>query len=68
MEQLKEKYESIHREQSHQRVKEEEFRDLSERVNSRVVWWTIGQMLILGGVCFWQLKQLKTFFVSKKLV
>lgn len=44
------------------------FRDQSELTNSRVVWWTILQILVLGVTCFWQMRHLKQFFVSKKLV
>lgn len=37
-------------EQSYQRVREEQFRDSSERVNSKIVNWTLTQMFILGNL------------------
>ena len=39
-------------EQSYQRSREEEFRDSSERVNSKVVNWTIIQMVVLGNLFY----------------
>jgi hypothetical protein len=41
---------------------------MSERVNSKVVWWTVYQMIVLALVAAWQLRHLKGFFVAKKLV
>lgn len=62
----------------YQRSREEEFRDSSERVNSKVVKWTLFQIAVLGwiiifllilvGTCFWQMRHLKGFFVAKKLL
>ncbi|CAG8446900.1 16819_t:CDS:2 [Acaulospora morrowiae] len=58
----------IRREQSYQREREAEFRDQSEITNSRVVYWTIAQMIVLGITCLWQMRHLKNFFEAKKLV
>ncbi|KAL1922866.1 uncharacterized protein VTP21DRAFT_9242 [Calcarisporiella thermophila] len=58
----------IRREQSYQREREAEFRDMSELANSRVVYWTIVQILVLGATCTWQIRHLKRFFIKKKLV
>ncbi|GAA5885558.1 hypothetical protein JCM6882_007469 [Rhodosporidiobolus microsporus] len=57
----------IRREQQFQREREAEFRALSEKINSRAVWWSAFQMMVLGGTCFWQLRHLRLFFESKKL-
>lgn len=57
----------IRREQQFQREREAEFRLLSEKINSRAVWWSMFQMLVLGATCFWQLRHLRLFFESKKL-
>ncbi|GAA5924352.1 hypothetical protein JCM1841_001367 [Sporobolomyces salmonicolor] len=57
----------IRREQQFQREREAEFRALSERTNSRAVWWSLFQLLTLGATCFWQLRHLRLFFESKKL-
>ncbi|KAI9227177.1 MAG: emp24/gp25L/p24 family/GOLD-domain-containing protein [Piptocephalis tieghemiana] len=56
------------KEQEYQREREEAFRDESERVNSRAVWYTILQMVVLGCTCAWQLNHLRAFFIAKKLV
>lgn len=48
--------------------REAEYRDHSEVINSRVVWWTLLQFIVLGGICAWQLNHYKQFFVAKKLV
>ncbi|CAG8436880.1 7619_t:CDS:2 [Ambispora gerdemannii] len=58
----------IKREQSYQREREIEFRDQSELTNSRVVSWTIVQLLVLGLTCLWQMRHLRSFFEAKKLV
>ncbi|CAO3594689.1 unnamed protein product [Absidia cylindrospora] len=65
---LNERVQDIRREQLSQREREIEFRDQSELTNSRVVWWTVLQLIVLGVVCVWQMRHFKTFFVSKKLV
>ncbi|OBZ85716.1 putative membrane protein C16E9.09c [Choanephora cucurbitarum] len=65
---LNERVEDIQIEQNAQREREKEFRDQSELTNSRVVWWTISQIVILGVVCVWQMNYFKNFFMAKKLV
>jgi len=57
----------IRREQQFQREREAEFRALSEKTNSRAVWWSLFQLVTLGATCFWQLRHLRLFFESKKL-
>ncbi|KXS16081.1 hypothetical protein M427DRAFT_55987 [Gonapodya prolifera JEL478] len=59
---------NIRREQQYQREREAEFRDTSESTNSRVVWYTLAQIIVLAATAFWQTRHLKTFFVAKKLV
>ncbi|KAG2220636.1 hypothetical protein INT45_014066 [Circinella minor] len=65
---LNQRVQDIRREQSFQREREAEFRDQSEVTNSRVVWWTLMQIVVLGGICVWQMRHYKHFFVAKKLV
>ncbi|KAI9595352.1 emp24/gp25L/p24 family/GOLD-domain-containing protein [Syncephalis fuscata] len=65
---LNNRIEDIKREQDYQRDREMSFRDQSELTNSRVVWWTIMQLAVLGATCVWQMRHLKQFFVAKKLV
>ncbi|KAA8900635.1 emp24/gp25L/p24 family/GOLD-domain-containing protein [Sphaerosporella brunnea] len=57
----------IRREQVFQREREAEFRDQSELTNSRVVRWTLVQLLVLGATCAWQLSHLRAFFIKQKL-
>lgn len=57
----------IRREQVFQREREAEFRDQSESTNSRVVKWTLLQLLVLGLTCAWQLSHLRAFFIKQKL-
>jgi len=55
-------------EQNYQRNREATFRNTSESTNSRVVWWSVIQTLILVGTGMWQITHLKNFFKAKKLV
>lgn len=65
---LNQKLEQIIFEQEQIREREAIFRDQSESTNSRVVFWTIIQLAVLIGACFYQLKHLKSFFVKQKIV
>jgi hypothetical protein len=53
------KLEDIRREQQYQRERESDFRDLSETTNSRAVWYSVAQIVVLIGTCTWQLRHLK---------
>ncbi|KAH9881249.1 hypothetical protein J1614_001745 [Plenodomus biglobosus] len=64
---LNSRLQDIRREQVFQREREAEFRDQSEHTNSRVVRWTIIQLVILGVTCVWQLSHLRAFFIKQKL-
>lgn len=50
-----------------QQEREAEFRDQSEATNSRVVRWTLIQIVVLSITCAWQLSHLRTFFIKQKL-
>lgn len=56
---LNQKLEDIRREQQYQREREANFRDLSELTNSRAVWYSIAQIVVLVITCAWQLRHLK---------
>ncbi|KAJ3191686.1 emp24p/erv25p- protein [Irineochytrium annulatum] len=58
----------IQREQRYQREREAEFRNASEAINAKVVNWTLAQVAVLVVTALWQIRHLKQFFVSKKLV
>lgn len=62
------KIKSIRTEQDAEREREMQFRDTSESVNSRVRNWTLLQIVVVVLACFWQVRQLRAFFVTKKLV
>lgn len=64
---LNAKLQDVRREQVFQREREAEFRDQSETVNSRVVKWTLIQLLVLAATCAWQLSYLRAFFIKQKL-
>jgi len=57
------KLEDIRREQQYQRERESDFRDLSEVTNSRAVWYSVAQIVVLIVTCVWQLKHLRVSFL-----
>jgi len=61
------KIEDIRREQQYQRERESDFRNLSESTNSRAVWYSIAQILVLVLTCAWQLQHLRRFFEDRKI-
>ncbi|CAR23398.1 GOLD domain-containing protein [Lachancea thermotolerans] len=65
---LNDRVEEIRREQELVREREAMFRDVSESANSRAMWWTVFQVVVLAGTCAWQLRHLRTFFVKQKIL
>lgn len=59
---LNKKIDGIRREQQYQREIEATFRDASERVNKRALWWSLCQMVVLVGAGAWQMRHLKVSF------
>ena len=68
LQELKGRVEDVKREQGYQFEREVRFRNLSERANERVVWWSLLQVVVLATTVWWQLRHLRGFFVAKKLV
>lgn len=66
--QLLDQIEQITREQAYQRQREERFRQVSDNTNARVLWWSLGQTIVLILMGVWQMRHLKRFFEAKKLV
>ncbi|KDN52291.1 hypothetical protein K437DRAFT_254491 [Tilletiaria anomala UBC 951] len=64
---LNAKVHDIKKEQQFQREREALFRDLSEKTNTRAIYWSAIQMFVLLGTCIWQLRHLRVFFEDKKL-
>ncbi|KAI6002539.1 membrane protein [Pisolithus marmoratus] len=62
---LNQKLEDIRREQQYQRERESDFRDLSEATNTRAIWYSLMQIVVLVLTCTWQLKHLKRFFQDR---
>eukprot|EP01116_Phalansterium_solitarium_P009505 TRINITY_DN23677_c0_g1_i1.p1 TRINITY_DN23677_c0_g1~~TRINITY_DN23677_c0_g1_i1.p1 ORF type:complete len:221 (+),score=1.13 TRINITY_DN23677_c0_g1_i1:111-773(+) len=65
---LNDKIRDMRAEQTYQRTREATFRNTSESTNSRVMWWSVIQTLILVGTALWQISHLKHYFKTKKLV
>lgn len=65
---LNDKVAEIRREQKLIREREAQFRDASESVNSHAMWWTLIQLIVLGGTCAWQMRHLRSFFVKQKVL
>uniref|UniRef100_A0A5K3F2L2 GOLD domain-containing protein n=1 Tax=Mesocestoides corti TaxID=53468 RepID=A0A5K3F2L2_MESCO len=58
----------LSKDQDFQRAREEYFRRLSESINNRVTWWSFAQVLLLVFTGFFQMRNLRSFFLAKKLV
>ncbi|VDN09959.1 unnamed protein product [Dibothriocephalus latus] len=58
----------LSKDQDFQRVREEYFRRLSESIYNRVTWWSIAQILLLIFTGIFQMRNLRSFFLAKKLV
>ena len=59
---LNQKLEEIRREQQYQREREADYRDLSEATNTRAVWYSVAQIVVLVATCTWQLRHLRVSF------
>ncbi|TEB21814.1 hypothetical protein FA13DRAFT_1819333 [Coprinellus micaceus] len=64
---LNNKLEDIRREQQYQREREADYRDLSEATNSKAVWYSLAQIIVLVATCAWQMRHLKRFFEDRKM-
>jgi len=58
----------IIKEQQYLKERERGARDESESVNSKVMWWSLAETVLLVCSGFWQIRHLKAFFKQKKLV
>lgn len=57
----------VRKEQQFQRDREVEFREISDMTNKRTITWSILQMIVIAGACYWQSTHLRGFFNEKKL-
>jgi hypothetical protein len=65
---LNDKVKDIMKEQAYQREREVAFRNASELTNSRVVYWSAIQVLIMAASSFFGVYTLQRFFQTKKMV
>jgi hypothetical protein len=61
---LNDRVSAVRREQQYQREIEATFRDASERVNARAVYWSVWQLVVLVGVAVAEMRYLKVRFVE----
>lgn len=59
---------AIKEEMIYMRGREEEMRDTNESTNTRVLWFNIMTLTIIGAMGLWQIYYLKRFFQMKKLI
>jgi hypothetical protein len=59
---------AIKEEMIYMRGREEEMRDTNESTNTRVLWFNIMTLTIIGAMGLWQIYYLKRFFHMKKLI
>jgi len=64
---LLDRSDDVRRELNYQKHREEEFRNTSENTNTRAVWWSAIQMLIVVATAYFQIRNLKSFFIKKKI-
>ena len=65
---LQDRTQDIADEIAYQEEREASSRDTSESTNTRVMWWSIGQTVVMLVSAAWQIRHLKNFFEAKKLV
>jgi hypothetical protein len=68
LETVKEEVTNIRNEFKLQWEREAEYRSKSESANSAAIRWLIVQIVIMVITCAWQLQQLQSFFVAKKIL
>jgi len=66
--QLAEGVSSIQVEQESMKMREMAHRNTNESTNSRVLWWTIFEALVLVAMSVWQVFYLRRFFEVKRVV
>jgi len=64
--QLSDAITAIASDQKYLKMREEAHRNTNESTNSRVLWWSIFEMVVLVGMSIWQIYYLKRFFEDKR--
>jgi len=65
---IHDRVQEVYRERLYQREREEAFRNTSESTNSRVMWWSILELVIIVALNVVQVEMLKKFFRKKKIL
>ena len=68
LQELESQLNGVYRQMLAMRTREEQMRDLSESVNSRVAWAAAASLGVSCTLSLWQLFALKRFFRKKKLI
>jgi len=66
--QLKSGLQAIVDEQAYIKMREQVHRNTSESTNSRVVWWSLFEVIMLIAMSLWQIYYLRRFFEVKRVV
>jgi len=65
---LLDRADDVRRELYYQKHREQEFRETSESTNTRATWWSVIQVAIVIATAVYQMRNLKSFFIKKKIV
>jgi len=66
--QLSAELSAVQSEQSYMKMRERAHRNTNESTNSRVVWWSIFEVVMLLAMSAWQIYYLRRFFEVKRIV
>jgi len=65
---LLDRADDVRKELDYQKHREQEFRETSESTNTRTTWWSVIQIAIVVGTAYTQMRNLRSFFIKKKIV
>jgi hypothetical protein len=65
---LEEELKGVFQEMLEMRTREEQMRNLSERVNAKVAWLSVLSLSVSCLLAVWQLAHMKAYFIKKKLL
>jgi hypothetical protein len=64
---LERRVSDVFTEYQYQKLREHRSRETSESTNERVLWWSLGQIMIVVGAGLWQVMYLRKFFTKKNI-
>mmetsp|Transcript_72559 Transcript_72559/g.84286 ORF Transcript_72559/g.84286 Transcript_72559/m.84286 type:complete len:215 (+) Transcript_72559:22-666(+) len=59
---------SLHSEYTYYKEREEEMRNTNEHMNAKVMWMTVGVMVLIVIFSLWQIRHLKHYFRKKRMI